>query len=186
MINFLKLASIGAIHLGMHRSEIVANLGEPLSWLGKPPVFGTAIPDWRKSEGLLYYNSMVTVFFDPAERAAAILIRIHGQQFSHPLFDGWPPLQEWRIRQLLDWMKEEQIEVFRSEIVNYPMWIAAGRIKIMPWTINGSLGKIPEDQHAIMHLMAFENLSDLEFHARFMKFRWTSSDSSQRVQNDRA
>jgi len=88
-IDFVRSGSIGALNLGMSRSEVLEKLGLPNSWLGKPPCVGPIILDAAKATGWFYFQRAVGVYFDSEDLARKVNVFPDQVRPKEP-FEGWP------------------------------------------------------------------------------------------------
>ena len=88
-LNFIRSGAVGDLCLGQSRSDVIAKVGEPQSWLGKPPCFGPIAPKPAEASRWFYYEGAAGVAFDQHDLAVEIAVtpeNIRGQR----VFCDWP------------------------------------------------------------------------------------------------
>jgi hypothetical protein len=88
-IDFIHTGSVGDLSLAKGRSEVVEKLGQPESWLGKPPCFGPVVSHPAEAMTWFFYGDAVGVEFDQWDSITRVSVfpdRIRG---GGP-FDEWP------------------------------------------------------------------------------------------------
>lgn len=107
-LDFVDHGLIGLLRPGLSKAEVVASLGNPELWVGKPPCFGAQIPDFHDSMTWIYYEAASISFDDDnvANSVNVIFSRLHE---GLAVFRDWPVGCGSKLQELEVYLRKHQV-----------------------------------------------------------------------------
>ena len=125
LIDFVVHGKIGQLRLGQSKQNILEVLGEPKSWLGKPPCLGAVIESYEQSDVWHYYEQIVPVHFGEDEMVDELILLVDNIKRPLELFTGWPRMEGITMEGWRSALKEHNLPVTEStDDLNF--WILSG------------------------------------------------------------
>jgi|GEM_PF-7080181 len=127
--NFILTGNFAEVGLRMNRESVLARLGPPPEWLGKPPVIGRrSVSNWESAEVLFYYSGALGIRFGPDLMVQSIHVVMERLNASEPLFVDVALSPETTMGEFRDFLLENGIPFFEEIDPARPHYILASEL----------------------------------------------------------
>ena len=165
LLSLILDGELGKLRFDLSRRDVHAMLGAPTRWLDIPGSFTRCPePDFWKSEGWFYENSVIGLGFDSEDRVKRLGVDLFREEPLPNWFVDWFPTGETTIGMLKAHLRERRIPVWDIIWEDRDHWLLMGKCTCASGApYRGRAGLIPPDQRQIHVIEAQRDILDLPF-----------------------